>query len=180
MRYADYYDCDICNGNEVGMSLFVSGCPFHCRGCFNSEIWDYESGKRWTEEVEKRFLELVGRKYIKRITFVGGDPLCDNNALDVYALIKKIREIYPDKKIWIYTGYTWEEIFINQNTDDASLAEICRQKAVANCDILIDGRFEIDKKDLSLAFRGSTNQRIIDVKESMKTNQIVLAEYNNY
>lgn len=171
MKYADYYDCDICNGNSVGMSLFVSGCPFHCKDCFNPEAWDYDYGKEWTDEVEENFLKKVGRDYIKRVTFVGGSPLCDNNIEAVYDLVQKIRNIYPNKQIWIYTGYVFEDIINNKfYTKEEGLRKII----LNDIDVLVDGPFECDKRDLSLAFRGSSNQRIIDVKKSLDENRVVL------
>ena len=183
MNYADYYDCDICNGNHVGMSLFVSGCPFHCKGCFNQETWDYNYGKKWTPEVENKFLSLVGRDYIKRITFVGGSPLCDKNVKDVNDLIIKIREKYPEKQIWVYTGYKWEDIYDPEYYNNFKYVTFprppmneneYRNNLLENIDVLIDGQFECDKKDLGLAFRGSDNQRIIDVKKSIKSGEVIL------
>lgn len=156
MRYADYYDCDICNGNSVGMSLFVSGCPLHCQGCFNQEAWDFNYGKEWTQEIENKFINLVGREYIKRVSFLGGSPLCDDNIDDVLMIITKIKERYPDKKIWVFTGYTWEYLIKKSK----------QMNVLHQIDVLIDGPFEQNKKNLSLAFRGSTNQRIIDVQKT--------------
>ena len=175
MRYADYYDCDICNGKSVGMSLFVSGCPIHCEGCFNKDIWDFDSGNEWTKEIEDKFINLAGRDYIKRITFVGGSPLCDENVESVAALINKLRIAYPNKQIWVYTGYTWEYITSSIQTDDLHNTNIygARQSILKNIDVLVDGPFECDKRDLSLAFRGSKNQRIIDVKESLLQNKAI-------
>lgn len=177
MRYADYYDCDICNGKSVGMSLFVSGCPIHCQGCFNSDIWDFNSGNEWTPEVESKFLKLAGRDYIKRITFVGGSPLCDENVNDVAKLIKKLKELYPEKQIWVYTGYTWE--YINSKENANEIIYESRRYILNNIDVLVDGPFECDKRDLSLAFKGSSNQRIINVKESLDTQNVVLYEVND-
>ena len=168
MRYADYYDCDICNGNAVGMSLFVTGCPIHCQGCFNSDIWDFNSGKAWTQSTEDKFLKQVGRDYIKRVTFVGGSPLCDENVEDVCSLIERIRKEYPEKQIWVFTGYTWEYILSDNLHHDT------RMKILNNIDVLVDGPFECEKRDITLAFRGSSNQRIIDVEESFKQNEVVL------
>lgn len=170
MNYADYYDCDICNGNSVGMSLFVSGCPIHCEGCFNSNIWDYNSGKEWTPEVEEKFIKLAGRDYIKRITFVGGSPLCDHNIKDVALLIQHLKHDYPDKQIWVYTGYTWESIMSSDNTEYSRY----RREVLDFIDVLVDGPFIYDERDLTLAFRGSKNQRIIDVKKSLAENKVVL------
>lgn len=174
MRYADYYDCDICNGNSVGMSLFISGCPIHCKDCFNSDIWDFNSGKEWTQEIENKFFEKVEREYIKRVTFVGGSPLCDDNVIDVKNLILKLRHNFPNKQIWVYTGYTWESIINNSNNEYSK----ARLEILNNIDVLVDGPFECDKRDLSLAFRGSNNQRIINVKESLEKNNVVIWNYD--
>lgn len=174
MRYADYYDCDICNGNSVGMSLFISGCPIHCKDCFNSDIWDFNSGKEWTSEIENKFFEKVEREYIKRVTFVGGSPLCDDNVIDVKNLILKLRHNFPNKQIWVYTGYTWESIINNSNNEYSK----ARLEILNNIDVLVDGPFECDKRDLSLAFRGSNNQRIINVKESLEKNDVVIWNYD--
>lgn len=176
MRYADYYDCDICNGNSVGMSLFVSGCPFHCQGCFNPETWDYNYGKEWTKETEDKFVQLAGRDYIKRISFLGGSPLCDKNIKDVARIIQRLKYEYPEKQIWVYTGYTLESIVSNFTIDDLSytIAQQYRKELLPYIDVLVDGPFEYEKRDLTLAFRGSTNQRIIDVQESLARGGVIL------
>lgn len=178
MKYADFYDCDVCNGISNGMSLFVSGCPFHCKGCFNPEAWDYNYGKEWTPQIEDKFLKLVGRDYIKRISFLGGSPLCDKNIENVLLLVQRIRNEYPDKQIWIYTGFTWEEISNPASLDDGwfTIQQQYRKEILNYIDVLVDGRFEEDKKDASLAFRGSSNQRIIDVQKSLKTEEVILWE----
>lgn len=171
MRYADIYECEISNGRSVGQSLFVQGCHFHCKGCFNSQTWDFEKGREWNSKTENIFLELAERPYIKRITILGGEPLCDENINDVLVLIRKLKDKYPDKQIWVYTGYTIEEL----EEKILSLKDI---------DVLIDGRFEADKKDLTLTFRGSGNQRLIDLRETLRnyssqksiTEQLVLLE----
>lgn len=162
MKYADYYDCDICNGNSIGMSLFVSGCPFHCQGCFNPETWSFDYGKEWTKEIEEKFIELAGRDYIKRISFLGGSPLCDQNVKIVENIVRQLKNKYPNKQIWVYTGYNYETIIAN------------KIEVLSYIDVLVDGKFECDKKDLTLAFRGSSNQRIIDVQKSLKLGEIIL------
>ena len=182
MNYADYYDCDICNGNSVGMSLFVSGCPIHCKDCFNSDIWDFNSGKEWTPEVEKKFIKLAGRDYIKRISFLGGSPLCDENIECVSLLIQKLRAKYPDKQIWVYTGYTWESINNPVTLDglDYTIPQMYRKEIMDYIDVLVDGPFECEKRDLSIAFRGSSNQRIIDVQKSINSGKLILWKDGNY
>lgn len=178
MRYADFYECDICNGNEVGVSLFVQGCPFHCKGCFNQETWDFNGGKEWNEKTEERFLDLVGREYIHRVSFLGGSPLCDENVDSVCNLIFNIKEKYPNKEIWVYTGMIWEDIWAEESELPFALSDV-RKQIMRHIDVLVDGPFEYDKRDLSLAFRGSSNQRIIDVQASLKNGNVVLYELNN-
>lgn len=166
MRYASIRSMDISNGEGVGISLFVQGCHFHCKNCFNQDTWDFSGGKEWNREIEDEFMKLVNRPYIKRVSLLGGEPLADENVLDIMRLINRIKTECPDKKIWCYTGYTWEQIFPIVNPYlNLTQAEMTRQNAVKNCDILVDGRFVEEEKDLSLEFRGSKNQRIIDVKE---------------
>ena len=151
MRYAQIRDLDISNGEGVGVSLFLQGCHFHCKNCFNPETWDPTGGKEWTLEIEKKFLDLIKRPYIKRVSILGGEPLDQPD--EVANLMKKIRELKPEIKIWLYSGYKFEDIFLEDF------------ECLKYVDVLVDGQFESDKKDLSLAFRGSSNQRIIQLKE---------------
>lgn len=172
MRYALIREMDISNGSGIGISLFVQGCHFHCSDCFNPETWDFNGGKKWSEEVEEKFFNLASRPWVKRISLLGGEPLADENVETVYKIILKLRNKYPDKKIWIYTGYRFEDII----NDMISRYRKPRYRAVANANILVDGRFEIDKKDLSLSFRGSSNQRLIDIQKSLESKSVVLYE----
>lgn len=151
---------DISNGEGVGMALFCSGCPLHCPNCFNQDLWDFNGGKPWTKEVETRFIELTNRIYIKRVSFLGGEPLADQNIETIAHIISKIDKT---KTIWVYTGYTWEEL-IAQN----------KIKYLTNVDILVDGRYDDSKKDFHLKFKGSSNQRIIDVQKSLADKEVVL------
>ena len=166
MRYAQIRKMDISNGEGIGVSLFVQGCHFHCNGCFNIETWDFNGGKEWTKEVENEFLDLIDRPYIKRVSVLGGEPLADENVDDVLKLLIEIKTNYPDKEIWLYTGYTIEDLtnkFVEyQYTPFAYDADkwLTRYEIISKCDVLVDGRFEEDKKDLSLKFRGSSNQCI--------------------
>lgn len=171
MRYAAIRSFDITNGEGAGVSLFVQGCPFHCKNCFNPETWGYDFGKEWTHEVEEKFIKLAGRNYIKRISFLGGSPLCDHNIKDVALLIQHIKHDYPDKQIWVYTGYTWESII---NPDNNSEYARYRREVLDFIDVLVDGPFIYDERDLTLAFRGSKNQRVINVKKSLTENKVVL------
>ena len=177
MRYAAIRSFDVTNGAGNGVSLFVQGCPFHCKGCFNPETWDFDSGKEWTSDVRKKFFKMVERPYIHRISFLGGSPLCDNNVEEVWELIHYIRANYPNKELWVYTGYKWEDIYDDNYFTSKSVeinANNYRNAILNDIDVLVDGRFEYDKRDLTLAFRGSINQRIIDVQKSLKKAEIVL------
>lgn len=153
---------DISNGEGTGMALFCSGCPLHCPNCFNQDLWDFNGGKPWTPEIEKQFIELTNRPYINRISFLGGEPLANQNIESVSSIISKID---TTKKIWIYTGYTWEELE-KQN----------KIKYVSAADVLVDGRYIDELKDYRLKFRGSSNQRIIDIKKTIEEKRVVLYE----
>lgn len=170
MRYAQIRTMDISNGEGVGCSLFVQGCHFHCPDCFNSTTWNFDGGQEFTPEVAEKFISLVSKDYVTRVSILGGEPLCDENVNDVLSLIIQIRTKLPDKKIWLYTGYTVEEIFDEHVETFATL----RRMAYSMCDVVVDGRFERDKRDLKLKHRGSANQRVIDVQASLKN--VVLYE----
>lgn len=182
MRYASIRSLDISNGEGVGVSLFVQGCDRHCFNCFNSETWDFNGGKEWTEKTKDKFMKLIDRPYIKRISFLGGECLAEQNLDGVLDLIKEIRISFPDKTIWLYTGYEWNSLMskICQPTfpdkDFERIIEIHkkRKEIISNVDVLVDGEYIDEQKDLSLKFRGSKNQRVIDVKKSLAQNKIVL------
>lgn len=146
MRYAKIKKCEAENGIGVGASLFVQGCHFHCQGCFNQETWDFEGGEEWTEEVEEEFMGTISPWYINRVSILGGEPLAPEHRGDVFKLIVKIKRLYPEKEIWLYTGYTYEEI-----------KDIY---GISFCDYIVDGVFKEELKDISLRFRGSRNQNI--------------------
>lgn len=164
MRYAQIRSMDISNGENVGVSIFVQGCPFHCKGCFNQETWNFDGGKEFTRDVENKFLKLVDRPHIKRVSILGGEPLCKENAEGVLRLIAQIPE---DKEIWIYTGYTYETLTSSATTDDLETTIWrSRIKDILNAiDVLVDGQYIEELRDLSLKFRGSSNQRIIYLKD---------------
>ena len=170
MRYSQLRSMDISNGNGVGVSLFVQGCPLHCEGCFNKELWDFNKGLEYNEDVENKLLDLLSPNYISRFTLLGGEPLADQNIRGSLDIIRKVRNAYnTNKQIWLYTGYTYEELVDKYNRDILEILSLV--------DVLVDGRFELQNKDLTLAFKGSTNQRIIDMKATLKQNEIIL--YNH-
>lgn len=162
MRYAQIRKTDISNGEGVGIALYTAGCFFHCKNCFNKELWDENAGQEWTQEIENTFITLAAPQYIKRISILGGEPFIDNNLIQLYDLVKKIKTLYPEKKVWIYSGYTFD---------------ILKEKAeniLQYVDILVDGLFIDELKDMKLKFKGSSNQRVIDIQESLKKGKVVL------
>ena len=161
MRYAQIRSMDISNGDAIGVALFTQGCRFHCKNCFNQETWDLEGGQLWTDEVEDQFLELVARPHIKRVSFLGGEPLLEENIPEITALLFKIRTDCPDKKVWVYSGNTYEK-----------LLELYPE-VLGMIDVLVDGPYVDELRDLMLEYRGSSNQRVIDVQKSLDTNQVV-------
>lgn len=166
MNYGAVKIRDISNGEGIRVSLFVSGCTHHCKGCFNPETWDFNYGQKFTEKTISEIINFMSLDYIQGLTVLGGEPFEDQNRPEVLKLIKKVKEVYPQKDIWMYSGYLFEEI---QNKEYG-------QEILSKIDILVDGEFVKERKNLKLKFRGSDNQRIIDVKKTLKTGQIVLAE----
>ena len=182
MRFASMRNLDISNGEGVGVSLFVQGCDRHCFNCFNSETWDFNGGKEWTEETKNKFIKLIDRPYINRISVLGGEPLAEQNLDEVLSLIKEIRISFPKKTIWLYTGFEWNSLMskICQPTfpdkDFEHIIEIHkkRKEIISLCNIVIDGEYIDEQRDITLKWRGSSNQRVIDVKQSLAQNKIVL------
>lgn len=163
MNYMEIKKSDIANGPGVRVSLFVSGCTHHCKGCFNPETWDFEAGKPFDSLVEIELLNLLGRGYINGLTLLGGEPMEPQNRAVLLPFLKKVREKYPEKSIWCYSGYTFEELIGDGAKEILSLI-----------DVLVDGEFVLDKKDIRLPFRGSSNQRILDVTASLDANVPVM------
>lgn len=170
MRYSLIREMDVSNGWGVGISLFVQGCHFHCKGCFNQDTWDFNGGKEWTPEIEKKFIGLANKEYIKRISFLGGEPLAKENVETVLWLIETLKSNYPDKKIWLYTGHTWEQIMNSQEKVD-----LIRQSVLNLVDVVVDGQFQLSNQDINnktILWAGSTNQRVIDAKKSISLNTV--------
>ncbi len=176
MNYGEIKTTDIANGQGVRTSLFVSGCTHHCKGCFNEETWDFNFGKPFTEEAQDEIIESLKPAYIAGLTILGGEPMEILNQKAINPFIKRIKEELPGKNIWIYSGYTWEELLDENNkrchSDDT-------MEILNNIDMLVDGEFKLDLKDITLKFRGSSNQRIIMVQESLRAGKIILSELNN-
>lgn len=192
MRYASIRSLDISNGEGVGVSLFVQGCPFHCKNCFNSDTWDFNGGKEWTEETKNKFMKLINRPYIKRVSFLGGECLAEQNLDEVLKLVQEIRISFPEKSIWLYTGYTLQlnsdsiptDDFWNEPDEEYSyfittynesiLNKFKRKQILSLCNVVVDGEYIDEQKDLTLKWRGSKNQRVIDVKQSLAQNKTIL------
>lgn len=164
MNYHDIKHCDMLNGDGLRVVLFVSGCGHHCPGCQNPETWDAKSGILFDNSAKEEIFTELKEDYISGLTLSGGDPLNDNNLDDILELVKEVKEEFPEKTIWIYTGYTYEELY----ADDAGPDSEKRREILAYCDVLVDGRFDKEKLDVSYPFAGSTNQRIIHLKEKSK------------
>ena len=167
MNYATIKTYDTANGPGVRVSLFVSGCTHYCKDCFNSEAWDFNYGNPFTEDTMEELLKAIDREWIEGITFLGGEPMNPKNITKVDEIIQRIRCSYPDKNIWVYSGYTLEELLENKEFNGYPVNNILR-----NIDVLVDGRFVTEKKDLKLRFRGSSNQRIIDIQHYLRTHEI--------
>lgn len=170
MNYADIKRIDVANGPGVRVSLFVSGCTHHCKECFNPETWDFGYGKLFDEKVEDEIIQYLKPDYIKGLTLLGGDPMEKVNQEALIPLLEKVKKEYPDKSIWCYTGYDFE------NDIKENMLENCEvtKKFMSYIDVLVDGEFKLELKDLNLVFRGSSNQRIIMVKESLESGNIIL------
>lgn len=172
---------DVSNGEGLGVALYVQGCHFHCKGCFNPETWDFNGGKEWNNTIENMFLKLVEKSYITRVTILGGEPLCNENIEKVKDIIYKLRQKYPNKKIWIYTGYNYENIMFNSKKCDKF--NRLRKKVISMADVVVDGQFDLSKQDLFndyIVFAGSTNQRVIDIKKSLLTGKIEIYKSEEY
>ncbi len=170
MNYGNIKFYDVANGPGVRVSLFVSGCRNHCKNCFNPETWDFNYGKPFTAETEESIIKGLKPEHIKGFTLLGGDPFEPENAAVLAPFLEKIKKEYPNKSFWCYTGYDYEKDLLTGKKGDVETV-----MRMLNCiDVLVDGRFVEELKDLNLLFRGSSNQRIILVKPSLEEDKIVL------
>ena len=176
MRYSQIRTLDINNGPGLCVSLYVQGCKRHCDQCFNPETWDYSGGKLWNRRVEIQFIEACKDEHIKNICILGGEPL--DQGKELLDLLVKLKEKVK-KPIWLWTGYTWEDVVKDKNRvyqQNFDIDKIIKEEILTMCDVVIDGPFVYEKMDTSLRYRGSANQRVINVKESLKQNKVVLYE----
>lgn len=170
MNYLNIKRRDIANGLGVRVSVFVCGCTHHCKGCFNPETWNFNAGEPFSDKQLKLVLDFLQPDYVQGLTMLGGEPMEPENQPAVYNLIKEVKSKYPQKDIWIYSGYLYEEL-TNKNSKVSTNHTL---NILSLCDVLVDGEFVLEKKNLRLKFRGSQNQRIIDVKKSLATGTVCL------
>lgn len=167
MNYAEIKNCDIANGPGVRVSLFVSGCTHHCPGCFNEVAWDFGYGKPFTRETEDEILDMLRPDYVRGLTLLGGEPFEPENQGAVVGLLRRIKQELPEKSIWAFSGYLFDKDILSGRLGDT-------REYLSYLDVLVDGPFVEAKKNLSLRFRGSENQRLIDVPASLKAGAVIL------
>ena len=179
MNYHNITYPDQNNGDGLRIVLWVAGCEHHCTNCQNQQTWSPQSGIPFDKNAMNEILNELKKDYISGITFSGGDPLHPKNVQNVLKIVDKIRVSYPTKNIWLYTGYTWEQIMhpviTDINSEQLKMLQM-RKELVSKCNVLIDGRYVDELRDISLHWRGSSNQRVINVQETLKQKQIVLWE----
>ncbi len=168
LYYANIKPLDIADGEGVRVTLFVSGCRNHCEGCFQPETWCFTYGQPYTEETEHQLIEALKPDYVDGLTLLGGEPFEPENQRELIHLIDRVRSAYPNKTIWAYSGYTIEDML----SDHHPHCE-CTQQMLSQIDVLVDGRFVRELKDISLAFRGSSNQRVIDVQRTLREGRVI-------
>lgn len=164
MKYNSIDECEAINGEGFGVSLYTQGCPYHCPGCFNPETWDFEKGHAWTQKTEDYIIELLKPNYIKRLTILGGEPLIERNIEPLTALLIRVKELYPNKKVWLYTGGNFE------------FESIRCDNLIEHTDVVVDGQFKKELKDITLKWKGSLNQRVIDTQKSLSKGEVILYE----
>lgn len=176
MNYSNIIETDIANGQGVRVSLFVSGCNFRCINCFNKEAQSFSYGKPYTQETERQILSYLSKPYIAGLSLLGGDPLWQDNC-GLVSLIHLVDETKKmGKTIWIWSGFTWEEIFSNISLDELNAHKIYQQNLISRCDVWVDGPYIDNLRDLSLKWRGSSNQRIINIQQSLKQGEVIELE----
>lgn len=173
INYHNITHDDMNNGDGLRVVLWLSGCSHHCFNCQNHQTWDPDSGILFDESAKQEIFNELSKDYISGITLSGGDPLHENNLSDVLSLVEEIRNLFPNKTIWLYTGYTWEDL-IDFPLDKEWEDKILRKSIVELCDVLVDGEYIDEQRDVTLKWRGSSNQRVIDVQKSLEQGKVVL------
>ena len=170
MNYGEIKNCDIANGPGVRVTLFVSGCTNHCPGCFQKQTWDFNFGHPFTEQTQQQVLEMLALDYISGLTLLGGEPFEPQNQRALLPFLRRVRKELPEKTIWAFSGFTWEEL----NTPGSHPCCEVTPELLTLLDVLVDGRFVQALYDISLRFRGSSNQRIIDVPKTLESGNLTL------
>ena len=170
MNYAEIKNFDIANGLGIRVSLFVSGCTHHCKNCFNSIAWDFNYGKEFTKEVEDSIIRMLNNPNVSGLTLLGGEPMEKSNQEGLINFLRRVKKELPDKNIWCYTGYLLEDLLTGRAHTSVT------DEILSYIDVLVDGKFVEELKSLMLKFRGSSNQRLIDLPKTLKTGEIVLLE----
>ncbi len=170
MNYGEIKNCDIADGQGVRVTLFVSGCTNHCEGCFQPQTWDFDFGKPFTGETENELIDMLAPSYINGLTLLGGEPMEPENQRALLPFVRRVRETYPDKTIWCYSGFTLEELLRDGSHPRCEATD----ELLSLIDVLVDGKFILAEKDISLRFRGSRNQRVLDLPATLKTGKAVL------
>lgn len=168
--YGEIKECDIANGEGVRVTLFVSGCTNHCEHCFQPQTWDFEYGQPFTAEVEEQILSLLSPGYVNGLTLLGGEPFEPDNQRALLPFVRRVKDAYPKKDIWAFSGFTYEELLQANSYAHCEVTE----ELLGLVDVLVDGRFVEALKDISLRFRGSSNQRLIDLNATRQSGQLVL------
>jgi len=175
MNYSKIKNCDIANGEGIRVVLFVSGCRNRCKNCFNPETWDFSYGKPFTSKTEDEIVEMLKPNHIKGLTILGGEPFEPENQIEIMNLVRRVKKELPSKDIWCFTGFCLDKEILRKSRATSLIA----LEILKNIDILVDGRFVEQLKNLNLNFRGSSNQRIIDVPQTLSSGNIVLSKWNN-
>ena len=173
MYYGNLKKCDIANGIGVRVTLFVSGCTNHCPDCFQPQTWDFDYGKPFTEETEAELFRLLAPRYIRGLTLLGGEPFEPENQRSLLPFLRKLRRELPEKNVWAFTGFTWEELHTEGSHPRCEVTD----ELLNLIDVLVDGRFVAAEKDISLQFRGSRNQRVLDLPKTLAAGQPVIWEH---
>ena len=176
MHVGEVMTADVANGEGMRVSVFVSGCRNHCKGCFQPQTWNFNYGREYTPEIEQFIIDELSKSYYDGITILGGDPMEPENQEPVLQLLRRIKKELPDKNVWAYTGYVYDRDLV---PGGKRFVDGVTRELLESIDILIDGRFVEELKNLMLNFRGSSNQRIIKMKETLETGEVVLSELNN-
>ena len=174
MNYGNIKKCDSANGLGVRISLFVSGCTNHCKGCFQPETWEFDYGTLYTEETQNSILKELGASYYTGLSILGGEPFEPCNQIEIVKLVREFKSMYPEKNIWMWTGFTYDKDLIPGGCRYTSVTD----EILNSIDVLVDGRFVEELKTLTIPFRGSSNQRIIDMKATRNAGELIFHELN--